>query len=107
MNHRENYPWNYDVLFLLVCLLAGYLRLTGVNWGEGGGQHPDENHFSGVLDGLRAQKCADPAIPVDACPPEQTRLIGIVDYFNSATSTLNPYNRGAAVIHTLRYHLGD
>lgn len=95
MNHREKHPWIYDVLFLLVFLLAGYLRLTGVNWGEGGGQHPDENHFSGVLEGLRAQKCADSAIPIDACPPEQKRPLGIGDYFDSATSTLNPYNRGA------------
>ena len=94
MNHREKYPWIYDVLFLLVFLLAGYLRLTGVNWGEGGGQHPDENHFSGVLESLRAQKCADPAISVDVCPPEQKRWIGIGDYFNSATSPLSPYNRG-------------
>ena len=94
MNYREKYPWIYDVLFLLVFLLAGYLRLTGVNWGEGGGQHPDENHFSSVLESLRAQKCADPAISVDACPPEQKRWISLGDYFNSATSSLNPYNRG-------------
>jgi YYY domain-containing protein len=92
--NREKYPWLYDVLFLLVFLLAGYLRLTGANWGEGGGQHPDENHFSGVLESLRTRECADPAISVDACPPEQKRWIGIGDYFNSATSPLSPYNRG-------------
>jgi YYY domain-containing protein len=92
--NREKYPWLYDVLFLLVFLLAGYLRLTGANWGEGGGQHPDENFFSGVVENLRAQKCADPAISIDTCPPEQKRWIGIGDYFNSATSPLNPYNRG-------------
>ncbi|HUE99124.1 MAG TPA: DUF2298 domain-containing protein [Anaerolineales bacterium] len=96
MNHREKYPWLYDVLFLLVFLLAGYLRLTGIHWGEGGGQHPDENHFSSVLESLRAQKCADPAIAVDACPPEQKQWIGIRDYFNSETSPLNQYNRGFA-----------
>jgi YYY domain-containing protein len=94
MNYRKKYPWLYDVLFLLVFLLAGYLRLTGVNWGEGGGQHPDENHFSGVLESLRAQTCADPAIPVDVCPPEQQQWMGIGDYFNTETSPLNPYNRG-------------
>jgi YYY domain-containing protein len=93
--NREKYPWIYDLLFLLVFLLAGYLRLTGVNWGEGGGQHPDENHFSGVLGSLRAQKCSDPAIAVETCPPDQKRWIGLGDYFNSATSPLNPYNRGA------------
>ena len=92
--NREKYPWLYDVLFLLVLLLAGYLRLTGVNWGSNGGQHPDENFLSGVIESLRAQKCADPAVPVDGCPPDQKRWIGLGDYFNSSTSTLNPYNRG-------------
>src|SRR4030095_14825596 len=94
MNHREKYPWIYDVLFLLVCLLAGYLRLTGLDWGQGGGQHPDENHFSGVLESLRTQTCENPTVPVEACPPNLTHWISIGDYFNSATSPLNPYNRG-------------
>ena len=94
MNHRKKFSWLYDVLFLLVLILAGYLRLSAVNWGEGQGQHPDENTFSGVLGSLRAHKCSDETIPVDACLPEQKRWLGIGDYFNSKTSTLNPYNRG-------------
>ena len=32
--NREKYSWIYDVFFLLVLVLAGYLRLTGVDWGE-------------------------------------------------------------------------
>src|SRR6266545_4053061 len=92
MNYREKYPWLYDVLFLLVFLLAGYLRLTGWDWGQGGGQHPDENHFSGVLESLRTQTCDNPIIPVQACPPNLKHWISIGDYFNSATSPLNPYN---------------
>ncbi|HLO13863.1 MAG TPA: DUF2298 domain-containing protein, partial [Anaerolineales bacterium] len=96
MPYREKYPWFYDVLFLLVFLLAGYLRFTGVNWGEGGGQHPDENFLSGVLGSLQAHKCADPVIPVEACPPDQKRWLSLADYFNSKTSTLNQYNRGYA-----------
>jgi len=94
--NREKYSWLYDVLFLLVLVLAGYLRLTGVNWGEGQHQHPDENFLSGVLGSLQAHKCDDAAIPVEACPPEQKHWIGLGDYFNSKTSTLNPYNRGYA-----------
>ncbi|RIK31579.1 MAG: hypothetical protein DCC56_05190 [Anaerolineae bacterium] len=90
---REKYFWAYDLLFLLVLVLAGYLRLTGVNWGEGEHQHPDENHFTSVLDNLRAHKCADNITPVDACPPEQKVWLSIGDYFDSKKSTLNPYNR--------------
>ncbi|HJR79750.1 MAG TPA: DUF2298 domain-containing protein [Anaerolineales bacterium] len=92
--NREKYPWLYDLLFLLVFALAGYLRLTGVNWGEAQHQHPDENHFTSVLENLRAHECLDPAIPVEACPPQQRRWMSIGDYFDSKTSTLNPYNRG-------------
>jgi YYY domain-containing protein len=92
--NREKYFWIYDLLFLLVFVLAGYLRLTGVNWGEGQHQHPDENHFTSVLENLRAHKCADETIPVDVCPEDQKRWLGIGDYLDSKSSTLNPYNRG-------------
>jgi YYY domain-containing protein len=91
---QEKHPWIYDVLFLLVFVLAGYLRLTGVNWGEGQHQHPDENFQEEVLSSLRAQKCKDATLPVDACPLEQRTWLSPADYFNSKTSTLNPYNRG-------------
>ena len=94
--NREKHPWVYDILFLLVFLLAGYLRLTGVNWGEGQHQHPDENHFSSVLESLRAHKCTDETISVDACPDDQKRWLSLWDYLDSDTSTLNQYNRGFA-----------
>ena len=92
--NRDKYFWLYDILFLLVLALAGFLRLTGVDWGEGQHQHPDENHFTSVLENLRAHECADPAIPIEGCPEELQRWISIGDYFNSSTSTLNQYNRG-------------
>jgi YYY domain-containing protein len=94
--YREKHPWIYDLLFLLVFALAGYLRLTGVNWGEGQHQHPDENFLASVLASLQAQKCADPERPVEACPPSQREWLSLGDYFDSKTSTLNPYNRGYA-----------
>lgn len=91
---REKHSWIYDLLFLLVFLLAGYLRLTGVNWGEGQHQHPDENFLTGVLGSLRAQTCADASIPADACPDDQKRWLTPGEYLDSKTSPLNPYNRG-------------
>jgi hypothetical protein len=88
--------WIYDLLFILVLLLAGYLRLSGVNWGEGYHQHPDELFLTGVLNNLRAHSCSDPLLSADACPPEQKRWLSIGEYFDTAKSTLNPYNRGNA-----------
>ncbi|GAB4454184.1 MAG: hypothetical protein OHK0041_18460 [Anaerolineales bacterium] len=91
---RKKHSWIYDLLFLLVFLLAGYLRLTGVNWGEGQHQHPDENFLTGVLGSLRAQVCVDASLPADACPAGQKRWLTLGEYFDSKTSPLNPYNRG-------------
>src|SRR3990172_1293165 len=92
----EKRAWFYDLLFILVLLMAGYLRLSGVQWGEGQHQHPDELFLSGVLDNLRAQACDNPAIFVDACPEDQRHWLGPLEYLNTAASTLNPYNRGQA-----------
>ena len=69
--------WLYDTLFLLVLFLAAYLRLTGVNWGEGQHQHPDENFFSSVAESLRARTCEDPTVSVDVCPADQRRWISL------------------------------
>ncbi len=92
----EKRAWFYDFLFICVLLIAGYLRLTGVEWGEGYHQHPDELFLTGVVDNLRAHACNDPLIPVDVCPPDQQHWLSIGEYFDSATSTLSPYNRGNA-----------
>jgi YYY domain-containing protein len=91
---NEKRAWLYDLLFVLVLLLAGYLRLTGVQWGEGYHQHPDELFLTGVLGSLRAHVCQTPAIPVDACPDDLKRWMSIGEYFDTAKSTLNPYNSG-------------
>jgi YYY domain-containing protein len=93
---NQKHSWLYDLLFIIILLVAGYLRIGGYNWGEGYHQHPDELFLVGVLDNLRAQTCEDSSIPVDACLPENKRWMSIGEYFNSETSTLNPYNRGYA-----------
>jgi YYY domain-containing protein len=88
------FKWQYDILFVLILLMAGYLRLGGIEWGEGYHQHPDELFLTGVLDSLRAQTCDISGIPVEACPPENIRWMTPSEYFDSATTTLNPFNRG-------------
>jgi YYY domain-containing protein len=92
---QEKHSWIYDILLVAVLVVAAYLRLTGVQWGEGQHQHPDELFLSGVAENLRAHVCKDANIAIEACPPDQQRWMTIGEYFNTATSTLNPRNRGA------------
>ncbi len=91
---KEKHAFLYDLLLIAVLAAAAFLRLSGADWGELQHQHPDEGFLVSVVSNLRAHVCIDPAVPIDACPPEQQRWMGIGDYFNSAESTLNPYNRG-------------
>ncbi len=93
---NQKYSWIYDFIFILILLVAGYLRIGGYDWGEGQHQHPDELFLTGVLDNLRAKACQDPAIPIDNCPSEQQRWLTLSEYFDSSTSTLSPYVRGHA-----------
>ena len=92
--NKEKHSWLYDILFIFILLMAGYLRIAGYDWGEGYHQHPDELFLTGVVENLRAKVCSDETIPVDACPVENQRWMTIGEYFDSKTSTLNPYNRG-------------
>ncbi len=91
---REKRPWIYDVLLIAVLAAATFLRVSGADWGELQHQHPDELFLTGVVANLRAHECLDPAKVIDVCPPEQQRWMGLGNYFNTETSTLNPHNRG-------------
>ena len=55
----EKHSWIYDILLVAVLALAAVLRVTGVDWGEGQHQHPDELFITGVTEGLRAHVCMD------------------------------------------------
>lgn len=64
---------NYPVLLLLILILAAILRFVGLDWDDGYYLHPDERFMVMVT--------------VDTAWPDS-----ISQYFDSATSPLNPYN---------------
>jgi YYY domain-containing protein len=90
----EKRAWLYDFLFILVLLLAGYLRFAGSDWGEGYHQHPDELFLSGVLGSLNAHTCDLQKVPADLCPEDHKHWLNPLEYLDTAKSPLNPYNRG-------------
>ncbi|MFN8597566.1 MAG: glycosyltransferase family 39 protein [Anaerolineae bacterium] len=66
-----NWPW---VLLLIAALVFGaYFRFVGLDWDQGTHRHPDERFLTDVTTRI--------SIPDN-----------LGDYFNSAKSSLNPYN---------------
>ena len=94
--NRSWHLWLYDIILIVVLLAGTYLRLIGLNWDSNQHLHPDERFLTMVESALQPMKCAQPALPVEACPEEQKRWLSLSDYFNTKTSTLNPHNRGYA-----------
>ncbi|HEY5983192.1 MAG TPA: DUF2298 domain-containing protein [Anaerolineales bacterium] len=86
--------WKHDLLMLLILVIGAYLRLVGLNWDDNQHLHPDERFLTMVETGLQVKKCAVPSTPIESCPSDQIRWLGLGDYLNTATSTLNPHNRG-------------
>ncbi len=84
----------YDLLLLIVLLIAAYFRTVGLNWDEYQHLHPDERFLTMVESALQVKKCAIPNTPLEACPPQQQRGLSLSDYFDTAISPLNPHNRG-------------
>ena len=86
--------WVHDLLMLGVLAAATYFRVVGMNWDADQHLHPDERFLTMVETALQVRKCAVPSVPVEACPADQIRWLGIGDYLDTRTSTLNPHNRG-------------
>ena len=93
---KEKRAWIYDMLLIAVLVVATFLRVSGADWGELQHQHPDELFLTSVITNLRMHACEDINTPIDVCPPEEQRWMNPGEYFDTATSTLNPHNRGFA-----------
>lgn len=68
-------PIIWDILLIGVLLIGAFFRLVGLNWDEYTHMHPDERFLTMVATSLQ---------PVE----------NLGQYFDTATSTLNPNNRG-------------
>ncbi len=67
--------WLYTLALALILTVAAWLRFTGLDWAEGQQLHPDERFLIQVVSAMQ---------PVS----------GIAEYFDTATSPLNPNNVG-------------
>ncbi len=72
---RPGHTWIWDVLLIGILLIGAYFRFTGISWDASYHLHPDERFLTMVETAI-----------------EPVHSLG--EYFNTATSTLNPANRG-------------
>jgi YYY domain-containing protein len=78
--HRPTSWWMKLVpalALIVILLIAGYFRFVGLMWGDYSYPHPDERFLVWVVADI-------------------TPVHNLGEYFNTATSTLNPANRGHA-----------
>ncbi len=92
---RNTRVWVFDLLLILVLLAGAYLRFSGLDWGEYQYLHPDERFLLQVGSGITPTKCLDPNFSTFDCPEGQKRWLSLGEYFDTASSTLNPNNTGA------------
>ncbi len=68
-------PWGFDLILVLILVIAAAFRLSGLFWGEYQYLHPDERFLVWV--------------GTDISPVQS-----LAEYFDAANSSLNPNNRG-------------
>ena len=73
-------PHAVPLCLILIVLLGAAFRFTGVNWDMGQHFHPDERFIWMVELSLGIPK-------------------NLAEYFNTAVSPLNPYNRGSSFVY--------
>ena len=86
--------WVHDLLLIVVLAAATWFRVVGMNWDADQHLHPDERFLTMVETALQVRRCALPEVPMELCPSDQVRWLGLGDYLDTGTSPLNPHNRG-------------
>ena len=94
----------YDLLFVLVLLVAACFRLVGLNWDQGQHLHPDERFMTMVEGGMQPVGTAADQLGQPPTAASQTWRQKYADslldctkwggYFDTACSPLNPNNVG-------------
>ena len=72
---KFSWGWAWDLLLVVILLVGGYFRTIGINWDSNQHLHPDERFLTMVETSIQP-------------------VASLADYFNTATSTLNPNNVG-------------
>ena len=73
--NEGKFPFIWVLLILGILMIGASFRFIGVNWDESQHLHPDERFLTMVASSVSSVK-------------------SLGDYFNTATSTLNPHNVG-------------
>jgi len=68
--------WKTNLILILILLAGAYFRFVGINWDQNQHQQPDERFITMVAEQIRG-------------------VGGIGQYFDTASSTLNPLNYGS------------
>jgi len=72
---KHKRTWIWDILLILVLVIAAYFRTVGIQWDDYHHLHPDERFLTMVETSI-----------------EPVKSLG--EYFDTASSSLNPNNRG-------------
>ena len=87
-------PLAYDLLMFYVLVIAAFLRLVGVYWGEFQYLHPDERFLVWVGADISPTRMVPVENPAEGEAGEKKVWLGLDEYFDTVNSSLNPNNRG-------------
>lgn len=76
IHKKTDVSWKTNLILILILLAGAYFRFVGINWDQNQHQQPDERFITMVAEQIRG-------------------VASIGQYFDTASSTLNPLNYGS------------